>query len=111
MATSKSKIKKCPYCAEEIQSEAIKCKHCGSILNQPVGQDKNKIRANQHPSYVVFTILALLFPIAGVIVGAVFLTKQDLLDRKVGEHTIAMSGLGFILGVFLWILIFSTAGF
>ena len=46
----------CPYCKEEIQEGALKCKHCGSMLT-PAGAPQ---AATSEKSKVTAGVLALL---------------------------------------------------
>lgn len=41
-------MKKCPFCAEAIQDEAVKCKHCGEFLD---GSRRARLAEEKRPWY------------------------------------------------------------
>lgn len=97
-------MKKCKFCAEEIKDDAIVCKHCHSDVCASANQ---KVTADKHSNYNTVSLVSILLPIVGIIIGIIYLTKQDKIDRKLGEHAIVFSLLGSILWYLVYAIIYS----
>jgi uncharacterized membrane protein YvbJ len=51
-------MKKCPFCAEEIQDDAVKCKHCGEFL---IDAELKRLKKNTNPEWYHKTPMTILW--------------------------------------------------
>lgn len=69
------------------------------------------VKATQHESYNTYTLIAFILPVVGVILGIAYLAKDQKLDRKLGEHLVAISILFGILWLFVFYVLLPMMGF
>ncbi len=95
----------CRNCGKEINEKAVLCVHCGKSTGVPIGNENNNVKNANDEASVGLLVLAVLFPIIGLIIGAVCISIGAV---NAGKKYIRYAAVSFVicfLIIFIWYLL------
>jgi len=97
---------RCPYCRSFVPRDANVCPYCGSSL---LGAAPSPLVSPGMAA--TFYVLAIFFPIVGIVVGAIFLTNPNPGNRELGRNLLIVAVLSMVFGFLLWLPLACAMGY
>lgn len=88
-------MKKCPFCAEDIQDQAVKCKHCGEFI----------LKYQAVPWYFKTHILVLAFLCVGPLMLPLVLFHPHYTKKA---KVVASLSILLLSAILIWVMAFSV---
>ncbi len=107
-------IRLCVECGRSIPNDANLCPYCGHDFRYAASPQYSREPRISEGTKIAFYILSLLFFIAGLVLGLIYLTKPDEESKHVGKMCIILGIVGVALQVavaaILYVMILGFGG-
>lgn len=103
----KTVLDRCPHCDKRLNGSFKKCPYCGNDLTKT----NNRYYAVNHGASgdVGIYILSFFIPLAGIIIGAIWLASND--KQEEGGTAIGLAVAGIAIGAMVYAIAVSSALF